>query len=348
MVNKVSLVDLSRFTRQFAAMSSAGIPLILCLETLSLQTQNKILKTAIENISREVQTGSTLSSAVSKHPKIFNRLYSAMLKAGESGGILPAILLRLAEYQEKTVALQRKVKGAMTYPVIVAIIALGAITAFMTFVVPTFSSMLADLGVALPRPTRIIMGISTFLQDWIFYLFLLIAIIAGAIIILYEKKPKLRLYIDSLRLKIPLFGELSKKSAVSRFTRTGGSLLAGRVPITEALEITAHTADNRVIELALLDALSAIKTGKNISDSLKDAGIFPPMVIQMILVGEKTGTLPSMLDKISDYYDNELEASIGILTSVLEPLMIVIMGIIVAGILAAMYLPMLQIIDSLQ
>jgi type IV pilus assembly protein PilC len=345
--NRVKLQDISAFTRQFATMIGAGLPLIQGINSIEQQTENRTLKEAVRKISDEVQTGMSLTEALSHHPHIFNQLYCAMVKVGEAGGILERVLMRLAEYQEKTVSLRRKVKTAMAYPLIVFLVAIGALMALMTFVVPTFASMLSDLGSQLPLPTRVIIQTSNWMKEW------LLAILAGAFIlfsgvfVLQQRIPSFKYFIHSLRLHLPLFGDLTRKSAVSRFTRTLGALLSGGVTISEALEITAKTAGNQVLEAGILKALEAIKSGKSLSDPLQETGIFPPLVVQMVSVGEKTGKLPDMLERISIYYDNEVDSAITALTSVIEPVLIVFMGLLVGGVLIAMYLPMFELISKI-
>jgi type IV pilus assembly protein PilC len=343
----VRLKDLSAFTRQFASMSSSAIPLVQSLDALAEQTENKTLQAAVRRISTDLQSGISLAEALSKHPKIFNRLYCAIVKAGESAGILSAILLRLADYQEKTVALQRRVMSAFAYPVLVAGVAIAAIIALMTFVVPTFSTMLNELGAQLPLSTRIVIGISDIVKAWLAPVLLVTAVIVLISIQQYRKNDRFRTVIDGFRLKLPLFGKLQKKSAVSRFSRTFGALLTGGVPIADALEITSSTTGNRVLEQGFLKALSAIRGGQPLAAPLDETGLFPPMVVQMIDVGERSGNLPEMLVKISDYYDSEVDSAVTALTSVMEPVLIVFMGIVIAAVLISMYLPMFEMIGSI-
>ncbi|MBN2036355.1 MAG: type II secretion system F family protein [Chitinispirillaceae bacterium] len=344
---RVGLRDASAFTRQFASMNSSAIPLVASLDALTEQTGNRILREAIRKISGDVQSGVSLAEALSRHPRIFNRLYCAMVKAGEAAGILSSVLLRLAEYQEKAVAVRNRVIGAFAYPMLVAVVAAVAVVALMTFVVPTFASMLSELGAELPLSTRIVIGTSEFLKIWIVPSILVMAVAGIALMFLYRTNLRFRLSMDELNLRLPLFGDLQKKSAVSRFSRTFGALLAGGVPIAEALEITATTAGNSVLEQGFQRTLEAIRSGRSLAEPLKETGVFPPMVIQMVGVGERSGNLPEMLAKIADYYDNEVDTAITTLTSILEPALIVLMGIVVAGVLISMYLPMFEMVGSI-
>jgi type IV pilus assembly protein PilC len=337
----VPLKVLARFTRQFSAMTSAGLPLIQCLDILQEQTEHEVLKKAIMQVATDIQGGGTLADSLSKHPKIFVELYTQMIAAGEAGGILDTILLRLAEYQEKADALKRKIKGAMTYPVIVAVVAVAAVTVLMVFVVPIFANMFAEGGSKLPLPTRIVMGISDFIRHWILAIFMAV----GAAIFMffrYYKTEKGHLKCDQLLLATPVFGDLTRKSCISRFTRTLGTLLNSGVSIIDALNVTAKTAGNKVLEAGIYKTLDSISGGQTIADPLRATGVFPPMVIQMIAVGERTGGLSEMLIKIADFYDGEVDSAVDALTSMIEPLVIVVLGSIIGGVLVAMYLPMFE------
>ncbi len=337
----VALKDLARFTRQFSAMTSAGLPLIQCLDILQEQTEHEVLKRAIMQVAADIQGGGTLADSLAKHKKIFSELYCQMIAAGEAGGILDTILLRLAEYQEKADALRRKIKGAMTYPIIVAIVAAAAVTILMVFVVPIFANMFNDSGAKLPLPTRIVMGISDFIRHWILGIIASIGAAAFSIVRFY-KTDKGRLKMDQMLLNAPVFGDLEQKSCISRFTRTLGTLLNSGVSIIDALQVTAKTAGNRVLELGIYKTLESISGGQTIADPLRATGVFPPMVIQMIAVGERTGGLSDMLVKISDFYDDEVDAAVDNLTAMIEPLVIVVLGSIIGGVLVAMYLPMFE------
>lgn len=326
----VKLSEISRFTRQLSSMTSAGLPLVQCLDILSSQTENKILAQTVRQISGDIQVGSTLADSMQKHPKIFNQLFCNMVAAGEASGNLDGVLTRLAEYQEKSEALRRKIKAAMTYPVIVGIIAVGVTIIMLTFIVPTFAKMFIDLGGELPLPTKIVMGISDFLKNYLVFIAL---ITIGGIIALnqYYKTEKGKFNLDAIKLKLPIFGDLERKSAVSRFSQTLATLLSSGVTILEALSITAKTSGNKVIEKGLLRTLEKITGGLTIAEPLKDTGVFPPMVIQMISVGEKTGDLSEMLLKVAEFYKEEVDAAVDALTSIIEPVMICFLGQALAG-----------------
>jgi type IV pilus assembly protein PilC len=337
----VPLKSLARFTRQFSAMTSAGLPLIQCLDILGEQTENEILKQAIMQVAADIQGGGTLADSLGKHKKIFSELYCQMIAAGEAGGILDTILLRLAEYQEKADALRRKIKGAMTYPLIVAIVAIGAVAILMIFVVPIFANMFADSNAKLPLPTRIVMGASEVIRSW--FPFILGGLGFGLFALFrYYKTDKGKLKCDQILLNTPVIGDLERKSCISRFTRTLGTLLNSGVSIIDALQVTAKTAGNKVLEIGIHRTLESISGGQTIADPLRATGVFPPMVIQMIAVGERTGGLSEMLIKISDFYDDEVDAAVETLTSMIEPVVIVVLGSIIGGVLVAMYLPMFE------
>jgi type IV pilus assembly protein PilC len=343
----IKLQEVSRFTRQLAAMTSAGLPLVQCLDILVAQTETKIFAQKIQQISSDIQVGSTLADALSKHPQIFNALYCNMVSAGEASGNLDGVLNRIAEYLEKAESLRRKIKGAMMYPMIVGIVAIVVSGLMLTFIIPTFAQMFTDLGGVLPLPTRIVMGLSDFLRHYIFLILLSgIGLVLGYIF--YNRTENGRFNIDSIKLKIPVFGDLARKSAISRFSQTLSTLLTSGVTILEALSITAKTAGNKVLEKGLFRTLERISGGLSIAEPLKDTGVFPPMVIQMIAVGEKTGDLSGMLSKISEFYKEEVDAAVDALTSIIEPIMIIFLGVFVGGLLLAMYLPMFDIIGSVQ
>lgn len=338
--------DISRFTRQFATMIGSGLPMIQCLEILASQVDNVELRKVLNKIKESVQGGTTLADALSRHPKVFDQLYTNMVEAGELGGALDVILVRLALYREKADALVRKVRGAMMYPIVISVVATGVTVAMLTFVVPVFAKMFEGLGSELPAPTQVILGISDFLGTK--YLYIIGAVI-GLIVAykMYVKSPKGRYNADKAFLAFPVLGTLLKKSAVSRFARTLGTLLSSGVSILEALDITAKTAGNRVIHDAIKKSVLSIAEGDTITAPLKETGVFPPMVTQMISVGEKTGGLDEMLNKIADFYDEEVDAAVTALTSIIEPVVIVFMGVIIGGILIAMYLPMFDIIGKI-
>jgi type IV pilus assembly protein PilC len=342
----IKKVEVSRFTRQFATMIGAGLPMVQCLEILSSQTENKELGKVIGSVKEAVQSGATLSDALKKHPKIFDQLYVNMVEAGEVGGALDAILVRLAVYREKADQLIRKVKGAMVYPSVIVVVATLVTVGMLTFIVPTFAKMFGGVGAELPAPTLVVLSISYFLKANFIYL-TVGGIALLALFIWWKRTPAGHLMFDKFLLKTPVFGNLVRKSSVARFTRTLGTLLASGVSILEALEITAKTAGNLVVANAINKSVLSIAEGDTITGPLKSTGVFPPMVTQMIGVGERTGGLDEMLNKIADFYDEEVDEAVTALTSVIEPIIIVIMGIIIGGILIAMYLPMFDIIGKI-
>ncbi|MEX2570183.1 MAG: type II secretion system F family protein [Gemmatimonadota bacterium] len=335
------------FTRQFATMINAGLPLVQSLTILAEQSENPRFATVITAVLNDIQAGQTLADALRRHPKVFTDLYVNMVAAGEAGGILDTILNRLAVFLEKNDALTRKIKGAMTYPAVVLVVVIGATTILLWQVVPVFANIFQDAGMALPTPTRVVLAISEFLQSYIHWVFLGIIGIAIAIRQYYQTSGG-RLAIDKLLLRMPILGSLIRKAAVSRFTRTLGTLVSSGVSILEGLEITARTAGNRVVHDAVMQSRKSIAGGATISEPLKKSGVFPPMVVQMINVGEQTGGLDEMLSKIADFYDDEVDAAVTALTSILEPVMIVIMGIVIGGMVVAMYLPMFDLIQTVQ
>jgi type IV pilus assembly protein PilC len=337
----VGVKDLSVFTRQFATMVNAGLPLVQCLDVLGRQLDKPHFKKVVQEVMADVEGGTTLAEAMEKHPKVFSDLYVNMIAAGEAGGILDIILSRLAIFLEKADALQRKVKGAMTYPIIVLTVAGGACIFMLMFVIPVFAKMFSDFGGTLPAPTRIVMALSDFLRVYWW------ALLAGSIAISVAFKQiratdKGRFLTDKLALRIPVLGTVLQKSGVARFTRTLGTLIGSGVGILQGLEITSRTAGNRVIQLAIEDTSKAISQGETIAAPLKESGVFPPMVTQMIAIGEQTGALDEMLSKIADFYDDEVDSAVEALTAAIEPLMIVVMGTMVGGMLVAMYLPMFK------
>jgi type IV pilus assembly protein PilC len=340
----VSVKDLSVFTRQFATMVNAGLPLVQCLDVLGRQLEKPHFKTVVLKVTSDVEGGSTLAEALEKHPKIFSDLYVNMIAAGEAGGILDVILSRLSMFLEKADALQRKVKGAMTYPIIVLTVAGGACIFMLMFVIPVFAKMFSDFGGTLPAPTRIVMGISEFIRGYWW------ALLGGSIALTWAFK-RYRATVsgqrvtDRLGLKIPIIGNVLLKSGVARFTRTLGTLISSGVPILQGLEITSRTAGNGVIQEAIDATAKSIAQGDTIAAPLKESGVFPPMVVQMIGIGEQTGALDEMLSKIADFYDDEVDSAVESLTAAIEPIMIVVMGTMVGGMLIAMYLPMFKMAD---
>ena len=342
----IKKTDISRFTRQFATMISAGLPMVQCLEILGTQMESEEFRKVIMKVKDSVQSGATLSEALGKHKKAFDDLYVNMVEAGEVGGALDTILVRLAQYREKADKLMRKVKGAMVYPIVVSIVALGATFAMLRFIVPVFAKMFSGLGAELPAPTRFVLGVSNFLRDQTpLILIIVVLVIVGFKIFL--KNPKGRLKWDTFKLWMPILGNLIRKSAIARFTRTLGTLLSSGVSILDALSITARTAGNMVLQNAINKSMISIAEGETITQPLKDSGVFPPMVTQMISVGEKTGGKDEMLAKIADFYDDEVDAAVAALTSIIEPVIIVFMGAIIGGMLIAMYLPMFDIVGKI-
>lgn len=342
----IKKVDISRFTRQFATMISAGLPMVQCLDILGSQMESAEFRKIIMKVKDSVQSGMTLSEGLGKHKKVFDELYVNMVEAGEIGGALDTILVRLAQYREKADKLTRKVKGAMVYPLVVAIVAVGVTFAMLRFIVPVFAKMFGGLGAELPTPTKVILGISDFLRDQtMLILFIIVLAIIG--FKLFLRNPKGRLLFDSFKLKMPLLGSLVRKSAVSRFTRTLATLLSSGVSILDALNITAKTSGNMVLQNAIRKSMLSIAEGETITQPLKDSGVFPPMVTQMISVGEKTGGMDDMLSKIADFYDEEVDTAVSALTSIIEPVVIVFLGGMIGAIMIAMYLPMFDIIGQI-
>jgi type IV pilus assembly protein PilC len=335
------------FTRQFATMINSGLPLVQSLTILAEQTENKNFARIITQVLNDIQAGQTLADAMRKHPKVFTELYVNMVAAGEAGGILDVILMRLAVFLEKNDALVRKIKGAMTYPAVMLFVVVIATTILLWKVVPVFASIFMEAGLDLPAPTRVVLSISSFLQSYILLCFIGIFATGFAIRKYYQTQGG-QLVIDRLMLRMPVLGELLRKSAVSRFTRTLGTLVSSGVSILEGLQITARTSGNRVIHDAVMQSRASIAGGATISEPLKQSGVFPPMVVQMINVGEQTGGLDDMLSKIADFYDDEVDAAVTALTSVLEPIMIVVMGVVIGGMVVAMYLPMFDMIQAAQ
>ncbi len=343
----VKKVQISRFTRQFSTMIAAGLPMVQCLEILSLQMESAELRRIIAQVKESVQAGTTLSEALAKHKRVFDDLFVNMVDAGEIGGALDVILARLATYREKADALTRKVKGAMIYPAVVMTVAIGVTFIMLTYIVPVFAKMFAGLGAELPGPTKFILGLSAFLRGNI--LTGLVLVIVGIVAYkFYSKTDQGRLNIDHFKLRLPLIGDVIRKGAISRFTRTLATLISSGVPILDALNITARASNNRVIHDAIKRSVLSIAEGETITQPLKACGVFPPMVTQMISVGEKTGGLDDMLSKIADFYDEEVDAAVAALTSVIEPVIIVFMGAAIGGILISMYLPMFEIIGKIQ
>ena len=345
---KVKLKDLAVFSRQFATMINSGLSLLRTLNILSEQTENPKLAETIGALRDDVERGSSLSAAMSKHPKVFNDLFVAMVRAGETGGQLDTVLNRVADNLEADYKLRQKVKSAMTYPIVVAGIAVLLVTVMLLFVVPTFAAMFTDLGGELPLPTKILLALSQ-AAKWLVPL-LIVASIVGYI--LYKRGRKanagFRLRADKLKLKIPIFGDLFLKVAISRFTRTLGLLLRAGVPVLQALDIVSGTTGNEVLARATADVKESVRSGESMAAPLTRHPVFPPMVVQMISVGEDTGQIDEMLDKVSDFYDQEVESTTEALTSLIEPIMIAILGGIVGSMIIALYMPMFGIFDLIK
>jgi type IV pilus assembly protein PilC len=346
---RIKLSDIVVFTRQFATMINAGLPIVRSLYILSEQTENKKLREVIVAVRKDVEQGSSLSEALSRHPEVFSRLYVEMVRAGEVGGILDGVLLRVATQLEQDQELRRKVKSAMTYPTVVLILAVLAASFMLIFIVPIFARMFEDLGGTLPLPTRIAMGLSDILTS-VFGVLLYLGMGLGVFLFLrWKKTEKGRKVVDPLMLKLPArIGDILQKVALARFARTLGTLSAAGVPILQAIEVTATSSGNWVLENALLKSRDAIREGIPIYKPLEEEPVFPPMVTRMIAVGEETGDLDGMLAKIAEFYESEVEASVKALTSIIEPLMIVVVGGIVGGIIIAMYLPMFRIFELIE
>jgi type IV pilus assembly protein PilC len=339
--------ELAIFTRQFSVMIDAGLPLVQCLEILAGQQENKMFQKVLTGTRAAVEGGSTLSAAMRQYEKVFDALYVNLVEAGETGGILDTILQRLSAYIEKNVKLKRAVRSAMVYPIAVLGVAGSVIVLLLWKVVPIFATLFAGLGVALPLPTRIVIGMSNFIGS-IFGLLMLVVIV-GTIIGLkvWYGTPVGRMAIDRTLLKLPVLGLLLRKIAVARFTRTLGTLISSGVPILEGLDITGRTAGNAVIEKALMEVRKALEAGRNLSDPLRESNVFPGMVTQMIGVGEQTGAMDAMLQKIADFYEDEVDAAVKDLLAAMEPLMIVFLGVVVGGIVISMYLPLFSLIGQL-
>ncbi len=337
----VKTKDVVVFTRQLSTMIDAGLPLVQGLDALASQQENKTFRKILYEIKQDVESGSTFADALKKHPKVFDRLYCNMVQAGEMGGSLDQVMARLATYMEKAEALKRRVKGAMMYPAIVLTIALIVLTIILVFVIPVFQKMFAESGHALPLPTQIVINLSEFVKSYILYIIGAMFAIGVAIKKFHDTENGARI-IDRLLLRAPIFGPLLKKVSVAKFTRTLGTLLRSGVPIIESLNVAAGTAGNKVIEDAIFSVRSSISEGKTIAQPLQESGVFPNMVVQMIAVGETTGALDEMLNKIADFYDDEVDAAVDALTSAIEPLMIVFLGGTIGSIIIAMYLPIFK------
>jgi type IV pilus assembly protein PilC len=343
---KVKEKDIILFARQFSTMIDAGLPIIQCLEILHTQQNNKTFKRMIKEIKEQVESGATLAEALKRFPKYFDDLFVNMIAAGEAGGILDAILRRLAGYMEKAAKLKSQVKGAMTYPVVTLVIAIIVLGIILVFVIPVFQEMFADLGGELPVPTQIVVKLSEIVKSKILYIIIGFFLLGFALKKFYATE-KGQDTVDDFMLKIPVFGELLRKVAVAKFTRTMGTMLASGVAILEALDIVAKTSGNRTIERAIYNVRSGIAEGRTMADPLAESGVFPAMVCQMISVGESTGALDAMLEKIAEFYDEEVDQAVDNLTSLIEPFMLVFLGVTIGGLVIAMYLPVFKMAGAI-
>jgi type IV pilus assembly protein PilC len=342
--NRVKERELVVFVRQFSTMIDAGLPLVQCLDILQQQQESRAFKRILKQVKKDVEEGATFSDAIKKHPKAFDNLFVNLVAAGEMGGILDVILNRLAGYIEKLAKLKKKVRGALTYPAIVVTIALVVMAVILIYVIPVFARLFVDAGVTLPTLTLIVMSLSDFTVRY-FYWFIVGIVLLIFLVRHVRKRPKGRMATDRLLLRLPVFGMLLRKVAVARFTRTLGTMLASGVPILDALDIVASSAGNAVIEQAIRESRTAIAGGRSVAEPLQETKVFPVMVTQMISVGEATGALDAMLGKIADFYDEEVDITVEALTSLLEPLLLVFLGVTIGGLLVAMYLPIFQIAD---
>ncbi len=338
---KVVQADIILFCRQFSTMIDAGLPIIQCLDILHTQQENPTFKKMLKKIKEDVEGGQTFADALKKYPDQFDDLFVNMIAAGEAGGILDTILQRLSAYMEKAAKLKSQVKGAMTYPAITMIVAVIVVAVIMVFVIPVFEEMFADFGSALPAPTQIVVNMSQAIRDHIGKM-IIILILGGFAFKKFYKTEKGRAIADRVALTLPIFGDLLRKVAVAKFTRTTGTMLTSGVSILEALEIVAKTAGNKTVEAAVYDTRSGITEGRTMSDPLGESGVFPAMVCQMISVGESTGALDSMLIKIADFYDEEVDQAVENLTAAIEPVMMVVMGVVIGGLVVSMYLPIFK------
>ena len=333
--------DVMIFTRQFSTMIDAGLPIVQSLDVLTEQTDNKPLKDIIRGVRRDVSGGSTLADALSKHPKAFDELYVNMVRAGEAGGVLNTILNRIAMFIEKANKLKKKVKGAMIYPATIVVVAVGVVTILLLYVIPVFAELYGGMGKSLPAPTQITINVSDFFRANFLYL-------AGGIVLsfiglqMYYKTAQGRFVVDGIMLKMPIIGDLLRKVAVARFSQNMSILLASGVPILDGLAITARTAGNKVIEKAIMEARISISEGKTVAEPLEKSKVFPPMVCQMVAIGENTGALDSMLKRVGDFYEDEVDNSVANLTALMEPVIMIVLGVVLGGLVISMYLPIFQ------
>ncbi|MGE5816412.1 MAG: type II secretion system F family protein [Deltaproteobacteria bacterium] len=339
---KVKAKDVSLFTRQFATMIDAGLPIVQCLDILSEQSESKLLRNTVRVIKQDVEGGATLAESLRKHPKIFDDLYVNMVQAGETGGVLNTILNRIALFIEKANKLKKKVKGAMIYPCSIIAVAVIVVAILLIFVIPVFAELYGSMGKALPAPTQITINISNwFVATWYYALFAIVGTVVG--IRFYYQTDHGRMNIDRLLLRLPVVGDLLRKVAVARFSQNMAILLSSGVPILDGLAITARTAGNKVVEKAIIDSRLSISQGRTVADPLRESKIFPPMVCQMVAVGETTGGLDTMLKKVADLYEEEVDDAVANLTALMEPMIMIILGVILGGLVISMYLPIFQL-----
>jgi type IV pilus assembly protein PilC len=339
---KVSQKELAIFTRQFATMIDAGLPLVQCLDILGMQQENQAFKSVILKVKEDVESGSTFADALTKHPKVFDELFVNLVAAGEVGGILDTILARLAAHIEKAMKLAKKIKGAMVYPSTIVAVAIIVTVVLLLYVIPIFGKMFQDFGQALPAPTQFVLGLSDFTRKY-FLLVIVVTVALVAALRWYRNRESGRRNIDALLLKLPILGSLLQRIAVARFSRTLGTMVSSGVPILEGMDIVAKSAGNKVIEEAIVKARMSISEGKTIADPLAEAKVFPVMVTQMVAVGEATGALDTMLNKIADFYDDEVDAAVEALTALLEPMLMIFLGVVIGGLVVAMYLPIFKL-----
>jgi len=339
---KVKDHDVMIFTRQFATMIDAGLPIVQSLDILSQQTENKLFRNTIKTIKQDVEGGSTLAEALKKHPKVFDDLYVNMVAAGEAGGVLNTILNRIALFIEKSTKLKRKVKGAMIYPCTIVVVAAVVVTILLLYVIPVFGELYGGAGKALPLPTQMTINVSNWFRAYFLYIVALVVAIIVAIR-LYYKTDNGRLVIDGFLLRLPVVGDLVRKVAIARFTQNMAILLSSGVPILDGLAITAKTAGNKVVEQAVMKCRISISQGKTIAEPLAESKIFPPMVCQMVAIGENTGSLDSLLKKVAEFYEEEVDSAVTNLTALMEPVIMVVLGVIIGGLVISMYLPIFQL-----
>ncbi|MGZ8458916.1 MAG: type II secretion system F family protein [Candidatus Deferrimicrobiaceae bacterium] len=339
---KVSKKELAVFTRQFATMIDAGLPLVQCLDILGMQQENDGFKKVILRVKEDVESGSTFADALGKHPRVFDDLFVNLVSAGEVGGILDTILARLAAYIEKAMKLGKQIKSAMVYPSTILAVAVIVTVVLLLYVIPIFGNMFADFGQALPVPTQIVLALSGYTRKY-FLVFIMFIVLVVFAIRWYHRQETGRRNIDRFLLRLPILGDLIRKIAVARFARTLATMVASGVPILEGMDIVAKSAGNKIIEEAVMKARTSISEGKTISEPLAESKVFPIMVTQMIGVGEATGALDAMLTKVADFYDDEVDAAVGALTSLLEPMLMIFLGVVIGGLVIAMYLPIIKL-----